>query len=567
MVLAAATSTVGLTTPLTSTQRPFALWIDGIDHNADVDKSSYELDDPDPTQPARFRFILDDEGNTFGKNLTTQQRVVWQDFAADRTLFQGFIKVIRPKQKGPYARWEVECSDISEILDYGQVPLAYRPAETSQARIQYLLGAFAHADMVSGGFVGNIVTLNPETYRKETVRSALERVLAACGANAEYHVDQLGWLHVYSGSDGSTAPYNVTDSSPNLSTTIPGASVPEYDGLADVDAVQVYGATAAGSGLFYGSNAPRNPPRIVAVDAPYCQDAATAAQVAAGELAQRTVLTRAEVTVEGFDGWQKGQTVQITNSVLGWSAKSMVIKGVTMKVLSGTGIRQYQLACGAPLGRMSRDLAAAVANAEGATQGSAIVGDIGGPSNAGPVSSGYAAVQVVSTGLNVTDTSGTVRVYMGNIPNGDWGLQVVTAGGGFVIIDGTSDMFRIAATGTMSLATVNGDRNVNTSVTLTGLGALSTTPVGLHQAGSSNATTGDRWGGTPVDLAVPGTAWAATSSGGATTNAFLSLNWIASMRNTLDGSNQCVVVMASSNQSGASHTVFGRYYVMAQTAI
>lgn len=70
----------------------------------------------------------------------------------------------------------------------------------------------------------------------------------------------------------------------------------------------------------------------------------------------------------------------------------------------------------------------------------------------------------------------SVRVQLGNIPSGDYGLRVVSADGSTVIIDGTSDMFRIAATGTLSVAMPAVDGSSSATVTVTALGSSYTTP-------------------------------------------------------------------------------------------
>jgi len=48
------------------------------------------------------------------------------------------------------------------------------------------------------------------------------------------------------------------------------------------------------------------------------------------------------------------------------------------------------------------------------------------------------------------------RVQLGKLPSGDYGLRVVGPDGTTVIIDGTSDMFRIAATGTLTTESFTG---------------------------------------------------------------------------------------------------------------
>lgn len=91
---------------------------------------------------------------------------------------------------------------------------------------------------------------------------------------------------------------------------------------------------------------------------------------------------------------------------------------------------------------------------------------------------GHDHVRTDLDGVSVTDDALQERVRLGRLPSGDYGLRVVSSDGSTVIIDGTSDMFRIAATGTLNangpagalpstLATVNTSVDVATGFTYT----------------------------------------------------------------------------------------------------
>jgi hypothetical protein len=58
--------------------------------------------------------------------------------------------------------------------------------------------------------------------------------------------------------------------------------------------------------------------------------------------------------------------------------------------------------------------------------------------------------------FEIVDGSGITRVVLGALGGGDYGLRVTAADGSTVIIDGTSDMFRIVATGTDTITGCNG---------------------------------------------------------------------------------------------------------------
>lgn len=168
-------------------------------------------------------------------------------------------------------------------------------------------------------------------------------------------------------------------------------------------------------------------------------------------------------------------------------------------------------------------------------------------------------------GLKVTDGAAVERVRVGNIGGSDYGLKVTNAGS-VVIIDGTSDMFRIAATGTISLTTADNTVADSTSVTLPGLGALSSTPA--HQSFISNVNTVDGVQLNPLFLDPAAPAWVAGVSGGATTNRAEVFNVYARIATNLNGSNQCVVSLRQTVLNrGASFTGYGRYYVLQQVAL
>jgi hypothetical protein len=87
--------------------------------------------------------------------------------------------------------------------------------------------------------------------------------------------------------------------------------------------------------------------------------------------------------------------------------------------------------------------------------------------------------QILSAGVYVTDDVGVeitdgqaVRARLGLLQNGNYGLQVIAADGATVIIDGTSDVFKIVATGTLGTSGA-GTGTAQGAVTLTtGLGVI-----------------------------------------------------------------------------------------------
>jgi hypothetical protein len=94
-------------------------------------------------------------------------------------------------------------------------------------------------------------------------------------------------------------------------------------------------------------------------------------------MAARTATTRATITVEGFDGWARGQVITVNSTVLGWVSKTLIIRGVTTQFLSGNGTRRYTLTCGSEIRTLTGQLARLANIAQGVKQGTKLAGDLG----------------------------------------------------------------------------------------------------------------------------------------------------------------------------------------------
>lgn len=89
---------------------------------------------------------------------------------------------------------------------------------------------------------------------------------------------------------------------------------------------------------------------------------------------------------------------------------------------------------------------------------------------------GLIASPKIGRGIKVADSLGVDRVTLGQIsipteanPTGDYGLKVVSSDGATTIIDGTSNMFKIAATGTLNWPAAGaGAQTTNTTDVATG---------------------------------------------------------------------------------------------------
>lgn len=151
------------------------------------------------------------------------------------------------------------------------------------------------------------------------------------------------------------------------------------------------------------------------------------------------------------------------------------------------------------------------------------------------------------------------------------GAISVTNGSGTVIIDGTSNMFKIIATGTQSVtaaAPSAGARTTqNTDTTLSGLGTF-TIPPAHYSVITSSVTTSERRmiGETTVEPIVP--FFASLSSGGASNTQFMPLYAQGNISTLLNGSNQCVVRSHARNyNTGAGYSFYTRYHILNEASI
>lgn len=387
---------VGLSTPLTPAQRPFILWVGGTDIISYVDITSYSLDDADITQPGVFTFRVIDSLNTIGNIINPLDEVIWYDSAADNMLFRGFVRQIDVDIVATYSTLTLTCTDVSEILDYAQPVISdVRPAETTKARVQYLLGTYGTISTLgvdTGNWIssGSGLPQPPIAFQRESLRTAIEKSIALEGAWSPatgtlvpyYSMDSSYQAHVfyapnnYVPYNGPNAPYILTDGPYDRISTIPYSITVTYDATSDTDWVYVYGATGPPASGYSSNGLPRSPRRTVSVDASTAVDQPTRRAAGQAELGRRQNIVRAQAIVTGYDGWAKGQLIYVTNAILGLSLAKFFIAGVSMKALSGTGYREYTLQLNASRPRLSRIVASRVSF--GPTSGSAVQGQIGG---------------------------------------------------------------------------------------------------------------------------------------------------------------------------------------------
>jgi hypothetical protein len=185
--------------------------------------------------------------------------------------------------------------------------------------------------------------------------------------------------------------------------------------------------------------------------------------------------------------------------------------------------------------------------------------------------------QIASAGAYITDdvgvevTDGTSsRVQMGKLPSGQYGLRVVSSDGTTVIIDGTSDVFKIVASGTDSftiagVATTTSPQNNQTHVTsLPGLGTFAVQQAHLSFVSPGTGSAGEvAIGRYPL---IAGNHFSSTvvtpytAVNGAFTMA------LAYWSGYLTAGVQ-QIVFAGSNWLTTSQTFSGRYFIMSEAGL
>jgi hypothetical protein len=159
------------------------------------------------------------------------------------------------------------------------------------------------------------------------------------------------------------------------------------------------------------------------------------------------------------------------------------------------------------------------------------------------------------------------RVAMGRLDEITGGTDqfglYVSGPDGTTIIDGTSNMFKITASGTMSVTAPAGSADEST-LTLPGLGEVSVTPAFAGFVGPGVSDDSDRVG--PLEIPGPEWLWAAASSGGAVTTRFLGLKQYFYFYSDLTGSTVSIHLVGF-NAYTFDVDRGGRFYMLLEGAI
>jgi hypothetical protein len=156
---------------------------------------------------------------------------------------------------------------------------------------------------------------------------------------------------------------------------------------------------------------------------------------------------------------------------------------------------------------------------------------------------------ILGVGVGIVGT----RVQLGKLPSGDYGL-LVTGPGGTVIIDGTSLMFKVSASGSTSLAFPGVGGSSVTTVSLPGLGTVSTVPACLMSlAPDTTSVTEGRFTGTHFKVQL--------ASGHISYNAFATISLSA------DPGIPEVKLITQSPLDNPGFTAALKFYVLAEAGI
>jgi hypothetical protein len=179
-------------------------------------------------------------------------------------------------------------------------------------------------------------------------------------------------------------------------------------------------------------------------------------------------------------------------------------------------------------------------------------------------------IEIETDGIRVRDEADVERVLLGRLAEegkNNYGLKVVGPDGATVIIDGTSNMFKILASGTLQNTKADGAEGfVETS--LPGLGTFSATPMQLSSLAQGPLTTDNRFGN-PMQVGYGQKMYVAASSGGAVDNGVVAITTWAEAFTSLTAGGVCEVALFHRHYDNGegNRTVYAKWYVLREAAM
>lgn len=253
--------------------------------------------------------------------------------------------------------------------------------------------------------------------------------------------------------------------------------------------------------------------------------------------------TTYEITLEA-DGLRSGMNVQVTSAAFGLTNTELEIVEMEMRRRYADQ-PQYRLVLGDPAVHLAQVVREAEVPDGSITETKISDGAISTPK--------LAADAVIANVANIADT---VLINAAGL-SVTGGAVTVAGPDGTVIVDGTSNMFKIQATGTQSVGPIASGSDDYATTDLSGLGRQETTPACLFWVGDGNAIGSNQH---PARFV----AYTHAPGGGE-----LDLEYIgqSSVRLTDDANDYVRVILFGSNESGSNRSFYQRWYVLKETIL
>jgi hypothetical protein len=533
------------------------VWIDGVDYTDLVQYASFALTEAaNRGEVGTGGFDVVDTLNAL--DIPALKTVTYDESAVvgDTRVYTGFTHARTEdalKGSGTAKMWGVETTDLNILAsDYILSTGADRGSETDYARVTWLLTTvFGSTGSISAGVVpnSNTVTMEAQDYRGRKPADVLAECSEATGKLwfvYDYGAGRKLYYDVATGTslsstaqisdvgDGDFAPFEVrVTKNPDriyskVHLTYNGGVVTASD-AAVATAYRAREAHVLDSSISGATLAQAKADALLAG--------------AAAELVEVEGLT-IDVPIANVNDIRQGQRVEIKLTRHGIDAFTYF--RVIRRTIVPLGQTHYRLS----LGLASDVLAAA--------------------------NGGRGSDDIWPNKSNANDDGATVIVDRGGITVTD-GAITVTNGDDIVIIDGSSDMFRIAATGTLA-DTVSTGTNGQVTATLTALGTSLSEPmtvlstIGFSITSEANAAavnTSKSLAFGPTAFQYDNDSYVAASSGGAVTQRAVTYPAYAGGASSLSATPTGTMRarLESANNAGVTFYFHMRYYVLEQVAI
>lgn len=344
------------------------LYVDGVDAVTRIPLETWRITDSGPSATGRLEAEHLDPTRAYA--IPAGAFVELVDGTGESVYWGGYVSSRDVLPFSPAGRLtRIEAVDIGSALDTAFIPSHVIPAGWDDRRaVQALVAAYGRRGLYAPDSTVELTdTSLPEvTITNLTLRQAINLVGDSAGESRVVWVDALGRVN-YGRSAIAPAPYAITDSAPNGTTTIAVSELAiDFDESAIVNAVYISGPTTGSFGYaawvedatsigLYGRREGWLTNEAVV-------DSVTATLYGTAHLAKtKDPAVRGSFVVEGFNGWKAGQALTVTSTPLGLSGATYQITEVVTTWQTGTGRRSYSVSFGA----LSKSLTRAIAETIG----------------------------------------------------------------------------------------------------------------------------------------------------------------------------------------------------------